>query len=299
MLSSQLTPGQKEVILDGDEFTVNGPVDLDLVKIRNAPGDSLVLASGATGRIKRVEIDTSTEDGIKVQNASVQAAHDFTIDEGYVTAHGSAPGAHQDGIQVMGGRDLTFRNIVFKNFNTQGVFVNKAGSGATNPTDIVFDGCSVPPSDPAVTDGPATPMNINGSLRTVVRNCKIAKSKRFDHGLTVGSGAVDEVLENNQVFEQGEWPVDPPDPPDPPVQSLPLHVVSEDATTITLGWDEVNDDDLIGFRFTREMAPVKPNGQKTYSTTWELDRVTCKFSKDSAWYSVEAMLRGPNGRHET
>jgi len=288
MRSSQLKPGQKEVRLTGDSFIVDSSVELDLVKVEFPSGDALVLASGATGHIGRVEIDTRTEDGIKVQNADAQAAHNLTIDGGYVTAHGMSEGAHQDGIQVMGGRNLTFRKIRFQNFSTQGIFVNRAGSGATTPTDITFDGCVVAGSDPAVTDGPATPININASVRTTLKNSHACISSRFKRGIVIGNAAIDAITQNNREYPIGQCAtfVDPG--PDPEPDSLPLHVVSETDITITLGWTPVPG---IGYRFSRSAGAGK------FSHTWDSTRSSVRFSKDSNWYKVEALAAGPYGEH--
>jgi Right handed beta helix region len=290
MRSSQLQPGQKTVHLDGDSFIVDGPVDLDLVKVDFPPGDALVLASGATGRIKRIEVDTRTEDGIKVQNANAQAAHDLEILDGYVRCHGKASGAHQDGIQVMGGRNLTFKSILFEGADTQGIFVNRAGSGATTPTDIVFEDCKVGCASPD--GGPATPVNINVSVRTVLRNCEVWRSPRFGNGINIQSGAQGAVSEGNVERAvnapgcEGE-PGSTPDPePDP--DSLPLHVVSETATTITLGWTPVPG---LGYRFSRSAGGGK------FSHTWDATRDSVRFSRDSDWYKVEALTAGPFGEH--
>ena len=61
---------------------------------------------------------------------------------------------------------------------------------------------------------------------------------------------------------------------------ITLRKISEDASTITLGWDKVEGAD--GFRFTAEKQP-KP------SHTWNGDRTSVRFAKGSAWYRVEAM----------
>lgn len=61
---------------------------------------------------------------------------------------------------------------------------------------------------------------------------------------------------------------------------LPLTKLSETATTITLGWAPVGDR---GYRFTREKA----NG--VWSNTWDPTVKQATFSKDSAWYKVEAL----------
>jgi len=61
---------------------------------------------------------------------------------------------------------------------------------------------------------------------------------------------------------------------------LPLTKVAEDAATITLRWNPVAG---VGYRFTREKAGGK------YSHTWDASRSTARFSRDSAWYSVQAL----------
>jgi hypothetical protein len=131
--------------------------------------------------IRRVEVDTWTQDGIKVQNASVNAAHDLEILGGYVRCHAAAAGAHQDGVQVMGGVRLTFRNILFEGADTQGIFINKAGSGATTPTDVLFENCKV--GCPNANGGPATPVNVNVCVRSGLRNCQVWRSPRFGAGV--------------------------------------------------------------------------------------------------------------------
>lgn len=293
MRSSQLPAGQREVRLVGDSFIVDGPVDLDLVKVEFPPGDALVLANGATGKIGRVEIDTRTEDGIKVQNAGANAAHDLEINDGYVKCHGKSAAAHQDGIQVMGGRNLTFRSILFEGADTQGIFVNRAGSGATTPTDIAFIECKVGCASPS--GGPATPVNINVSIRTVLRDCEVWRSPRFGNGINVQNAAQGAVVEGNVEHAvgapgcEGEPGGGDPDPePDP--DSLPLHVVSQTATTITLGWTPVPN--AIGYRFSRSAGGGK------FSHTWNGAVDEVRFSRDSDWYKVEALMPGPFGDFE-
>lgn len=62
--------------------------------------------------------------------------------------------------------------------------------------------------------------------------------------------------------------------------ALALTKLAETASTITLGWTPVGDR---GYRFTREKAGGK------YSFTWDRTRSSVTFSKDSAWYVVEAL----------
>jgi hypothetical protein len=91
-------------------------VNLDLVKItmRTANSHAIYLRPGCTGRIDRIEVRTWTADGITVNRGNGrQPAHDLVIGDGYIRCHAHS-GGHQDGIQVMDGRRLTFRSLRIK-----------------------------------------------------------------------------------------------------------------------------------------------------------------------------------------
>jgi Ig domain of plant-specific actin-binding protein len=150
------------VIVNNGSWTCDGPVNLDLVKVNQPSGDAIVLAEGCTGSIGRIEVDTWTQDGVKIQNQS-NPAHDLTIGGGYVTCHGISPGAHQDAVQAMGGARITFRNVQFDCLGNSNFFVNEAGSGATVPTDIVCDGCRFGAKS-------STTVRVNVSVRSGIRN---------------------------------------------------------------------------------------------------------------------------------
>ena len=152
------------MIRNGSSWECNGPVNLDLVKVSGASGDAIVLAEGCTGRIGRIEVDTWTQDGVKIQNQD-NPAHDLVIEGGYVTCHDITPGAHQDAVQAMGGSRVTFRNITFDCLGNSNFFVNRAGSGATTPTDIVCDGCTFGAKS-------STTLRVNVSVRSGARNSR-------------------------------------------------------------------------------------------------------------------------------
>jgi hypothetical protein len=136
-----------ERILVDRPFRCRGRVDLDLVRVtmRTAISDAIVLEENCTGRIGRVEVDTWTADGIKVQNGG-RVAHDLVIESGYVRCHEIAAGAHQDGIQVMGGSRLTFRELRVDCLGNANLFLSKGGLGASTPTDVVCEGCVLGPN---------------------------------------------------------------------------------------------------------------------------------------------------------
>ena len=126
-----------------------GPVALDSVTVTMtaaAPGgasatDAIHLASGCTGRIGRVEVTTSIADGIKV----AQGVHDLTIGGGRVRCLAKTPCVHQDGIQVMGGSNITLTGIIVDCGRPQddlinsNLFVNQGGGSTEPPTDVVCD----------------------------------------------------------------------------------------------------------------------------------------------------------------
>lgn len=150
------------VVLTGRGWTCDRPVDLDLVKVTSPTGDAIVLAEGCTGRIDRIEVDTWTTDGVKVQNAGTPA-HDIVIGGGYVACHAIADGAHQDAVQAMGGARIAFRGVSFDCLGNSNFFVNRGGSGATTPTDITCDGC-------VFAGNSSTTVRVSSSIRSGARN---------------------------------------------------------------------------------------------------------------------------------
>jgi hypothetical protein len=76
--------------------------------------------------------------------------------------------------------------------------------------------------------------------------------------------------------------VPPPPPPDP--DTLPLTVIAETDTRVTLGWTPVPG--AIGFRFTKD--------GKVVSHTWDPARAQVVFAKDGV-LGVETLLPGPSG----
>jgi hypothetical protein len=134
--------------------------------------DAVRLASGCTGRIGRIEIDTWTEDGIKIQNSSSNAARDLVIQSGYVKCHAIAGGAHQDGVQAMGGARVTFRGLSIDCLGNSNFFVNRGGGGATRPTAIVCDGCQLGPRS-------STTIRVNDAASSGARNSLICPGRNL------------------------------------------------------------------------------------------------------------------------
>ena len=135
------------VILENQAWECRGRVDLDLVRVtmRSNTRDAIRLDQGCTGRVGRVEVETWTADGIKVQNRGT-VAHDLVIESGFVKCHDVAGGAHQDGVQVMGGERITFKGLRVDCLRNSNFFLARGGSGASTPTDVVCDGCVLGPN---------------------------------------------------------------------------------------------------------------------------------------------------------
>jgi len=173
-------------------WTCDGPVNLDLVKVTmQSGGDAVTLGAGCTGRIERVEIDTWREDGIKIQNNASNAAHDLVIGGGYIKCHDITSGAHQDGVQAMGGARVTFRNVSIDCLGNSNFFVNRAGSGSTTPTDIVCEGCFLGPRS-------STTIRVNEATRSGARNSTFCPGRN----MTDFWGDPSSVNQNNTVLSR-------------------------------------------------------------------------------------------------
>jgi hypothetical protein len=162
---------ERVAIRNNQPFVCRGAVNLDLVRVtmRTTVEDAVRLDQNCSGRIGRVEVDTWTADGIKVQNRGT-VAHDLVIESGYVKCHDVAGDYHQDGIHVMGGYRLTFRNLRVDCLRNANLFLSRGGSGASTPTDVVCDGCVLGPQS-------AQTLFYAPSLRSGARNTTICHGR--------------------------------------------------------------------------------------------------------------------------
>lgn len=161
---------QPDVVLNGQGWRCTSAVDIDLVKITNPPGDAITLGAGCTGRIGRIEVDTWTADGVKVSNVA-NWARDVVVEGGYVKCHAIAGDTHQDAVQAMGGERIRFRGVSFDCLGNSNFFVNRGGSGAVTPTDVVCEGCFFGPRS-------ATTVRVERSLRSGVLNSVGCRGRR-------------------------------------------------------------------------------------------------------------------------
>jgi hypothetical protein len=109
------------------------------VTIRNVSSDAVLLRKGCTGSIGKLTVVQYHGDGIKVGDA-----HNLVIDGGSVRCYGHDAGKHQDGVQVLGGDDVTFvgLDVGCYSANNSQVWINDGtGSGPGGiPTNVLFQG---------------------------------------------------------------------------------------------------------------------------------------------------------------
>jgi hypothetical protein len=193
---ARVYPTGNLAVLVNKSWNCNASINLDLVKVTmwTLDVDSVIFNTGCTGRIGRVEVDTWTGDGIKVTNANANAAHDLVVESGYTACFNRLVGAHQDGVQVMGGARITFRNFVWMCGNmadasgsgvANAVFVSRAGANVTTPTDIVVEHSVLMP-------GAAHTVTVGTSLRSGVKSSVLCPDRTGTSPFT-NSGATDPV----------------------------------------------------------------------------------------------------------
>lgn len=195
-------------------WVCDGPVNLDLVKVTISPSvttrtDAVRLASGCTGRIGRIEVDTWNADGIHIG----AFAHDLIVGGGYVTVHdrcgAGCDGLHADVIQVLGGQRITFQNVAVELQYAEGtnsaLYINCGQSCQDRPTDVVFESSTFKRSPTR-----NRTVRIGNSLRSGIRNSTVywcGTGSQCDApgaaGIVVMDSATDPVNENNTLILAG------------------------------------------------------------------------------------------------
>jgi hypothetical protein len=194
------------VVLD-HTWTCTSHVDLALVQVKISPQtdgpqpreDAVHLRDGCTGRIGKLVVDQWSGDGVKV----AQGVHDLTVDGGSVRCHAKAPVAHQDGIQVMGGENILFRDLAIDcgrehdRLINSNLFIKKAGRSTSPPKDVVCDGCRLG-------GWAAHTVDIQASVGSGIRNSTLCPA-RFPHlTLTIGPEASEPVNSRNEIRQCGQ-----------------------------------------------------------------------------------------------
>jgi len=183
-------PSGQSVVRVNQPWYCTGPVDLDLVKVtmRDVSQHGVFLNRGCTGTIRRLEVDTWHQDGVKVGGG-----HDIVIESGVITCHANDRVSHQDGVQAQSGERVTFQNLRVdcRTATNAAFFVSAVG---LVPSDIVCDRCTFLPANSTV--------NIKKSIRSGVRNSVVCQGTA--HGIWVQGGAVDPVNSGNVVLDRSD-----------------------------------------------------------------------------------------------
>jgi len=181
--------GLRTVVRVDRPWTCTGKVDLDLVRItmRTVARDAIFLRERCSGRIGRIEVRTWTRDGLKV-NARFPVAHDLVVGGGFIRCFGQV-GGHQDGIQVMGGERITFRNLeVNCNTRTNAQLFISGIRGAT-PENVVCVNC-------VLGGGSAQTLFVANAVRSGARSSIICRGR---YRAVRTAGAIAPVLEDNRI----------------------------------------------------------------------------------------------------
>jgi len=196
-----IAPVASSVSLTNETWVCKGPVDLDSVTVTMTAGDrrggdAVHLEDGCTGRIGELTVTQSIADGVKV----AEGAHDLTIGGGTIRCLAKLPVLHQDGIQVMGGARITFRNLNVScgragaSLINSNLFIKESGRSTTPPTDVVCIDCTFG-------GGAAHTVDIQASVRSGVEGSSLCEAKWPKLTLTIGPDAVDPVDARNTISD--------------------------------------------------------------------------------------------------
>jgi hypothetical protein len=170
----------------GVPYTCTGPVDNVRVVGSGESITALVnLAEGCTGTISvELTVTPGGGDGVKVQ----AGAHDLVVGPSRVTCQPGVPaGSHQDGVQVQGGSNVTFKGLVVS-------CPSSPGAAA-----FYIDGKDFPGISNVTCDGCDLTHMVMGALFTAPAPGSGVRNSRIRQGTTtnayyeiVGSGAINE-----------------------------------------------------------------------------------------------------------
>jgi hypothetical protein len=166
-------------------------VDTDEARV-----DAVKLAPGCTGTIGRLDVMTLSGDAVKVADG----AHDLLVGGGTILCRDKVddPSVHQDGIQAMGGRAITFLRMSVdcgreeaSKINSN-IFLNQAAASTAPPTDVVCEACWLGP-------GAAHTVTIGNSLRSGIVRTTVCPAKYRNLTLNVTAEAVKPVTRNDTL----------------------------------------------------------------------------------------------------
>jgi len=187
------------------EWVCPGPVDITgTVQVtidQSGSGDAVKFANGCTGYINRIVVTQYQGDGIHVGNA-----HNLTIGSVLIRCYGHAAGKHQDGVQVLGGSNVTIDNadIGCYSANNSQVWINN-GSGGNGPggvpTNIIFNGGHFQGyfNNGQYGPGGAYGVSIGDSVGSGFRNAVICPNAHTGRQLNITPSASSPVDVSNQM----------------------------------------------------------------------------------------------------
>jgi hypothetical protein len=193
--------GAQHTVRTDQTWTCDTKVDLDLVQVSIPAGprqDAVHLRPGCTGRIGRLEVTQRSGDGVKV----AEGAHDLTVDSGSIRCLDKAPRMHQDGIQAMGGTNITFRGLSIDcgrrdtRLINSNLFIKQSGRSLQPPTDIVCEDCSFGA-------WAAHTVSVQTSVRSGVVDSTLCVARFPGLTLDIGPGAVAPRKSGNTVRQCG------------------------------------------------------------------------------------------------
>jgi hypothetical protein len=196
------SPPATQAVVTNRTWTCRSQVELDLVRVTISPQsigvrsqeDAVHLRSGCTGSIGRLEVDQWAGDGVKV----AQGVHDLTVDGGSIRCHAKAPRLHQDGIQVLGGNNVVFRDLGIDcgredaRLVNSNLFIKESGRSTTPPTDVVCDSCRLG-------GWAAHTADIQTSVGSGLRDSTLCEARFPRLTLTIGPGASAPVNSGNRI----------------------------------------------------------------------------------------------------
>ncbi len=183
------------ITLTDQSFVCRGPVNLTSVTVNiiNASLDAVHLDSGCTGYIGSINIVQYHGDGIKVG----AGAHDLVIGGGTIRCYAHDPGKHQDGVQVMGGQNITFNNLDVGCYsaNNSQAMIHTGAAGRQTPTNILFVGSTFNSQPGTYGPGGAYSVSVGDSIDSGYIDSTICPAHL--HQWYVGAGALHPVNSSN------------------------------------------------------------------------------------------------------
>jgi hypothetical protein len=177
-------------------FDCHRYVNLDLVKVkmRRRVDDAIHLRPGCHGRIGRIEVDTWTADGVKINGPHRPRPHDIVIGGGYIRCYRRARSVHQDGVQAMGGKRIKFRNVAVRCRTAKNAqfFVQAAVGG--HPRSVVCIHCFLG-------GGAATTLLVGDSYHSGARRSTICRGRY--RAITIARSARRAVHRHNTILNRG------------------------------------------------------------------------------------------------